>query len=85
MPDLVHCQPHVDNLDWLVRLNTLEAPVSQVLVPANKVSRVSGGRLLRSIFGEDCRGEKDNILTPKEDSHHIQGHRVNAKIVNKPF
>ena len=62
-PDLVYSQPHVDDLYWLVRLDTLQAPVSQVLVPANKVSRVSGGRLLRRIFREDGRGEEDNILT----------------------
>ena len=67
-----------------MRLNTLEAPVSQVLVPANKVTGVGGARRLRGIFREDCRGEKDNILTGQEDSHHLQDSGVNAKIVNKP-
>ena len=29
--DLVHGQPHVDNLDWLVGLDRLQAPVAEVL------------------------------------------------------
>ena len=85
MPDLIHCQPHVDDLDWMVWLSALQAPVPEVLVPANKVPGVSRARLLRGVFREDGGGEKDDILTGKEDSHHLQGSGVNAKIVNKPF
>ena len=54
-------------------------------MPANKVPGVSRARLLRGVFREDGGGEKDDILTGKEDSHHLQGSGVNAKIVNKPF
>ena len=53
--DLVHGKPHVDYLYWFVREETLQAPVSEILVPTNKITRVSGGRLLWGVLGEDCR------------------------------